>query len=157
MYMYLSWSSLVPMPERGRRKRVWFPLFVHVLNRGGIPPTPQTIGHSRRQNGYSMLCGLYTYTSMIIPNIANVIGDLDWSLSNALQQLGTPEVILKPEQQSAIVKFACGYLLTCFGKYLCFQMLPFVLIVCWRRARILLPLSDLGTRLSCKFLLILNM
>ena len=36
-------TSLVPRPERERRKRTWLPLFVHVLNCGGIPPAPQTI------------------------------------------------------------------------------------------------------------------
>ena len=34
--------SLVPRPEKGRRKRAWFPLFAHALNRGGIPPAPRT-------------------------------------------------------------------------------------------------------------------
>ena len=38
-------------------------------------------------------------------------------------------MILKPEQESVIVKFVCGRLLTGFGKSLCFQMLLFVLIV----------------------------
>ena len=38
-----SLASLVPGPERGRRKRTWLPLFVHVLNCGGIPLAPRTI------------------------------------------------------------------------------------------------------------------
>ena len=54
---------------------------------------------------------------------------LDYALANALLQLGTPEVILKLEQRSAIVKFTCGHLPTGFEKYIFFQMLVFVLIV----------------------------
>ena len=57
--------------------------------------------------------------------------DLDCCLSYALQQLGSPEMRLKPEQQSAI---ECVYrgkdvfvsLPTGFGKCICYQMLPFV-------------------------------
>lgn len=45
-------------------------------------------------------------------NIAYVMRDLDCAFSNALLRLGTPEMILKPEQQSVVVKFVCGCLLT---------------------------------------------
>ena len=34
--------SLIPRPEGG--ERAWFQPFVHVLNRGGIPPPLHTIG-----------------------------------------------------------------------------------------------------------------
>ena len=85
--------------------------------------------HSWRQNGYWTLLGLYTYTCIVVLNIAYIMRALDCALSNALLWLGTPEVILKLEQRSAIVKFAYGHLPTGFAKYVCFQMLVFVLIV----------------------------
>jgi len=70
----------------------------------------------------------YMSIHTIVANIARV---LDHALSNVLQQPGTPEVILKPEWQSVIVKFAFGpppdWL---WGKYIYFQMLVFALIVC---------------------------
>jgi len=47
----------------------------------------------------------------------------DHSLLDALQQAGTPEVILKREQRSAIVKLVYGLLPTGFGKSAYFQML----------------------------------
>ena len=37
------------------------------------------------------------YTCIIVVNIAYVTRDLNRALLNAFQQLGTPEVILKPE------------------------------------------------------------
>jgi len=43
------------------------------------------------------------------------MGDLDHTFSKAFLRPGTPEVILKPEQQPAIVKFVCDRLLTGFG------------------------------------------
>ena len=62
--------------------------------------------------------------------VANHI--IDHALLNALQWQSTPEVILKPDQRSVIVKFECGHLPTRFVKSICFQMLLFALIVCQR-------------------------
>ena len=62
----------------------------------------------------------------MVPNTAYFTRDLDRALLNALKWLDTPEVMFKPEQRSAVAKFACGRLPTGFGKYLCFQMLLFV-------------------------------
>jgi len=85
-----------------------FSLFLPALNRSAIPLAPRTIDlrlytHDIKINGYSMSHGLYTCTCSIVLNIAYVMRDLDHALSNALQQLVTPEVIPKPEQQSVIV------------------------------------------------------
>jgi len=78
-----------------------------------------------------VLHGQDTYTRTIVFIIVFITRDLDRTLSNALQWVGTPEVhvILKLEQRSVIVKFACGFLWNGFGKSL---LLPdlFVLIVC---------------------------
>ena len=60
--------------------------------------------------------------------VANHI--IDHALLNALQWQSTPEVILKPDQRSVIVKFVYGHLPTRFVKSICFQMLLFALIVC---------------------------
>jgi len=56
------------------------------------------MGFSLIQCGYSTLRSPYTYTSIIVVNIVCVMRAHDHSLSNALQQAGTPEVILKREQ-----------------------------------------------------------
>ena len=45
------------------------------------------------------------FTCVVVANIVCITID---PLLNALQWLGTPEVILKPEQQSVMVKFACA-------------------------------------------------
>jgi len=58
--------------------------------------------------------------------VANHI--IDHALWNALQWQSTPEVILKPDQRSVIVKFVCGHIPTRFVKSICFQMLLFALI-----------------------------
>ena len=57
--------------------------------------------------------------------------DLDRSLSFALQWLVSPELTLKPEQQSAIESVYRGkdvfvWLPTGFGKSICYHMLLFV-------------------------------
>ena len=43
MCSYVHSTSFVPRPERGRGKRAWCPLLVHVLNCAEIPLAPQTI------------------------------------------------------------------------------------------------------------------
>ena len=68
-----------------------------------------------------MLHSPYTCIYIIIANVVWVMRALDCSSSNALQRLGTPEVTLKPEKRSAIVKFACSCLPIGFGKV---SMLP---------------------------------
>ena len=62
--------------------------------------------------------------------MAFVSTDLD-ALSYALQRLGTPNMILKPEQRSVIESICNGkdtfmWLPTGFGKSICYQTLPFV-------------------------------
>jgi len=69
-------------------------------------------------------------------------------------------VILKPEQESAIVKFVCGHLPTRFGKSLCFQILLYILIVlfgsmsgkCTAGGRVAVAISPS----SCSFLLMVD-
>ena len=63
--------------------------------------------------------------------MACVSTDLDCARSYALQRLGTPNLILKPEQQSVIESICNGkdtfvWLPTGFGKSICYQTLPFV-------------------------------
>ena len=63
--------------------------------------------------------------------MACVSTDLDCALSYALQRLGTPNLILKPEQRSVIESICNGkdtfmWLPTRFGKSICYQTLPFV-------------------------------
>ena len=63
--------------------------------------------------------------------MACVSTDLDCALSYALQRLGTPNMILKPEQRSVIESICNGkdtlvWLLTGFGKSVCYQTLLFV-------------------------------
>ena len=63
--------------------------------------------------------------------MACVSTDLDCALSYALQRLGTPNLILKPEQRSVIESICNGkdtfvWLPTGFGKSICYQTLPFV-------------------------------
>ena len=57
--------------------------------------------------------------------------DLACALSYSLQQLGTPNLILKPEQRSVIEMICNGkntfaWLPTGFEKSICYQTLPFV-------------------------------
>jgi len=64
--------------------------------------------------------------------MACVSTDLDCALSYALQRLGTPNLILKPEQRSVIESICINgkdtfvWLPTGFGKSICCQTLPFV-------------------------------
>ena len=63
--------------------------------------------------------------------MACVSTDLDSAISYALQRLGTPNLILKPEQRSVIESVCNGkdtfvWLPTGFGKSICYQTLPFV-------------------------------
>ena len=63
--------------------------------------------------------------------MACVSTDLDCALSYALQRLGTPNLILKPEQRSVIESICNGkdtfvWLPTGFGKLICYQTLPFI-------------------------------
>jgi len=101
-----------------------------------------------------VLHGQDTYTCTIVFIIAFITRDLDHTLSNALQWVGTPEVILKLEQQSVIVKFACGFLQNGFGKSL---LLPdlLVLIVC-RESMLLVSVVVAVLPSSCSFLLIVD-
>ena len=68
-------------------------------------------------------------TVIVVANMACVSTDLDCALSYALQRLGTPNLILKPEQRSVIESICNGkdtfvWLPTGFGKLIC--SLPFV-------------------------------
>ena len=113
-----------------------------MLNCGGIPPTLWTLClytcDAKTDTRYTdTLHGPYTYPCIIVVTIVCVMRDLDHALSNALQWLGTPEVIIKSELRSCDCKVACGCLPTGFGKSLCFQMLLFVLIVCQGRSVLL--------------------
>jgi len=95
-----SENSLVPRPEGGR-----LPLLVHALNHSGIPLALQTIDlrlyirDVKTDTHYTdTLHGLYTCPCIIVANIVCITRDLDHALSNALQWLGTPKMILKLEQ-----------------------------------------------------------
>ena len=91
--------------------------------------------------------------------MACVSADLDCAHSYALQRLGTPNLILKPEQRSAaVIESICNgkdtfvWLPTGFGKSICYQTLPFVFDKMrmrkqWKPGPFLLPFSGLGTRL----------
>ena len=83
--------------------------------------------HPWCQTVLNVTWSVYTYTCIIVTNHI-----IDHALLNALQWQSTPEVILKPDQRSVIVKFECGHLPTRFVKSICFQMLLFALIVCQR-------------------------
>lgn len=85
-----------------------------------------------------------------------VVRDIDRALSNTLQRLGLPEVILKPEQRSVIVKFVCVCLPTRFWKSLSFQMLLFVLIVCWGECVAGGSVAVAVSPSSCSFLLMVD-
>jgi len=74
---------------------------VHALNRGEIPPAPQTIDLQQSSCDVKVDTQRYMSIHIIVANIARV---LDHALSNVLQQPGTPEVILKPEWQSVNCK-----------------------------------------------------
>ena len=126
----MSSSSLVPRPEKGRRKRAWFPLFAHAFNRGEF----------HRHRGCSIHVRTLV-TSKRIPNVTwfvfIVVSEygvrfyIDCALSYALQRIGTPKLILKPEQRSVIESICNGKdtfvgLPTGFGKLICYQTLPFV-------------------------------
>ena len=102
-----------------------------------------------------MLHGQDTYTCTIVFIIAFITRDLDHTLSNALQCVGTPEVILKLEQRSVIVKFVCGFLRNGFGKSL---LLPdlLVLIVCRESMLLVLVWLWLFCRHFAGFLLIVD-
>ena len=80
-------------------------MVAHALNPGEIPPAPKTIDLQLSSCDVKVDTQHYMSIHIIVANIARV---LDRALSNVLQRPGTPEVILKPEWQSVIVKFACG-------------------------------------------------
>jgi len=63
--------------------------------------------------------------------MACVSTDFNCALSYALQRLGTPNLMLKPEQRSVIESICNGkdtfmWLPTGFGKSVCYQTLPLV-------------------------------
>jgi len=51
------------------------------------------------------LCGPYTYTCIIVPNIAYVVRDFDRTLLDAFKRLSAPEGIINQEQRSMIAMF----------------------------------------------------
>ena len=79
--------------------------------RGGIPPALRTIDlclytlNIKTDTQCYMVCML-AHVSYIVANMACVTRDLDRVLSNALQWLDIPEVILEPEQRTVIITFA---------------------------------------------------
>ena len=93
--------TLVLFPGRREEgERAMIPLFAHVLNCGRIPPVPRTICF--------YVCTFVTVKMdsqcyIVRTLIACIVRDLDHAHSTVLLQLGTPEVILKPEKRSAIV------------------------------------------------------
>ena len=96
--------SLIP-GKRGRKgERAWFQPFAHALNYGGIPLLMHII------DTHLTTCDITTFTAAaallhtltIGASMSSVVEDLDHCLSYALQQLASPELKLKPEQQSVI-------------------------------------------------------
>ena len=82
---------LVSFPaQREGAEMAWFPLFVHLLNWGGIPPQCKPL---------IQVCTLVTSKQILVVHtltyvdIVCIMRDLNHALPNALQQLGTPEVI----------------------------------------------------------------
>jgi len=68
---------------------------------------------------------------------------IDHALLNALQWQSTPEVILKPDQRSVIVKFVCGHL-PCEVNMLpdasvCFDSMPGKCVACCSVVVTILP------------------
>ena len=86
-------------------------------------------------------------------SIRYYLRDLDDALLNALLWLGTPEVILKPEQWSVIVKFACGRLVDWVWEV---PLLLFVLIVCQGSILLVVGAVVLISLSSCSFLLMVD-
>ena len=57
--------------------------------------------------------------------------EFDRAIQHALQRLGTPDIVPKPEQRETILSVYSGrdvfaWLPTGFGKSLCYEALPFV-------------------------------
>jgi len=57
------------------------------------------------QNRYSALCGPYTYTCIVVPNMVYVVRDFDHTLSDAFKWVSATELIIKPEERSMIAMF----------------------------------------------------
>ena len=109
-YTFPACLASFPGPRRGG-ERAWFPLFAHALNRGGIPPAPRTF------DSCPYPCDVQADTKRYVVCTVTVVSeygvrfystDLDCALSYALQRLGTPNLILKPEQQSVIESICNG-------------------------------------------------
>jgi len=125
-------TSLLPRPERGRRKGPGFHcLHMHLVVVEFRPyhgPSTYVITLMTLKRILNMTWLVHRII-LVVLNTAYVMRHC--ALSNALLQLGTPEVILKTEQWSAVVKFGCGHLQTGFEKYLCFSnLLFFWYVVC---------------------------
>ena len=65
-------------------------------------------------------------------------------------------MILKPKQQSTNVKFACGHLLTSFGKSVYFKMLLFVLKSMSEKCAAAGSVVATVSPSSCSFLLMID-
>ena len=87
----------VGIMKGGEEKRAWFPLFAHALNRGGIPPAPRTFDSCPYPCDVKADTKRYMVRTVIVVMVC-VSTDLDCALSYALKRLGTPNLILKPEQ-----------------------------------------------------------
>jgi len=99
--------TLIPRPKKGNRKRAWFPLFAQCITAEEFHwHHGPSIYYTRDiQNRYSALCGPYTYTCIVVPNMVYVVRDFDHTLSDAFKWVSATELIIKPEERSMIAMF----------------------------------------------------